>query len=194
MVHISWTRALTEKNHTNLKTSKFQLKNKMLKIKISSVFAELSVTFKNYASPWNPSFSTKQLDNLVDGLIGIGDKNGDKRLDFVEYVRMSNDIFVDNFAPMNLKRVLRIWRNGLTSAVKNTIAIFYVYFHMYHSSFEIQQCVILRNTQYYLDMITEVIIIIYVASIEELSRLLNQFVMGDGKTQSQNLQKKKKIY
>ena len=53
------------------------------------------------------NFSSSQLDNLVDGLIGIGDKNGDKRITFDEYVRMSHDVFVNNFAPRNLKRVLR---------------------------------------------------------------------------------------
>ena len=53
------------------------------------------------------NFSSRQLENLVDGLIGIGDKNGDKKITFEEYVHMSHDVFVDNFAPRTLKRVLR---------------------------------------------------------------------------------------
>jgi Ca2+-binding EF-hand superfamily protein len=53
------------------------------------------------------NFSQRQLENLVDGLIGIGDRNGDKRITFEEYVHMSHDVFVDNFAPRNIKRVLR---------------------------------------------------------------------------------------
>lgn len=53
------------------------------------------------------NFSHSQLENLVDGLIGIGDKNGDKKITFEEYVNMSHDVFVDNFAPKNIKRVLR---------------------------------------------------------------------------------------
>ena len=55
------------------------------------------------------NFSKHQLENLVDGLIGIGDKNGDFRITFDEYVQMSHDVFVNNFAPRNLKRVLRSW-------------------------------------------------------------------------------------
>ena len=54
------------------------------------------------------NFSPRQLENLVDGLIGIGDKNGDKRITFDEYVNMSHDVFVNNFAPRNLKRVMRL--------------------------------------------------------------------------------------
>ena len=73
------------------------------------------------------NFSSRQLENLVDGLIGIGntsqdkyhlhiqylmyfvigDKNGDKRITFDEYVHMSHDVFVANFAPRTLKRVMR---------------------------------------------------------------------------------------
>lgn len=55
------------------------------------------------------NFSSQQLENLVEGLLGIGDKNGDKRITFDEYVHMSHDVFVNNFAPRNLKRVLRNW-------------------------------------------------------------------------------------
>ena len=52
-------------------------------------------------------FSTTQIEQLVEGLIGIGDKNGDKRITFDEYVHMSHDVFVNNFAPRNLRRVFR---------------------------------------------------------------------------------------
>lgn len=50
-------------------------------------------------------FGEKQLENLVDGLFSIGDKNGDGKIDFVEYVHMSEDVFVDNFAPNVFKKV-----------------------------------------------------------------------------------------
>ena len=53
------------------------------------------------------NFSSNQLENLVNGLIGIGDKNGDKRITFDEYVNMSHDVFINNFAPRNLRLVLR---------------------------------------------------------------------------------------
>jgi len=53
------------------------------------------------------NFSSNQLENLVNGLIGIGDKNGDKRITFDEYVNMSHDIFINNFAPRNLRLILR---------------------------------------------------------------------------------------
>jgi hypothetical protein len=32
-------------------------------------------------------FNVKQLENLVDGVIAIGDKNGDKRINFEEFVQ-----------------------------------------------------------------------------------------------------------
>ena len=54
------------------------------------------------------NFSPRQLENLVDGLMGIGDKNGDRKITFDEYVHMSHDVFVNNFAPKNLKRVMRL--------------------------------------------------------------------------------------
>ena len=44
---------------------------------------------------------------FLGALIGIGDKNGDKRIAFDEYVHMSHDAFVNNIAPRTLKRVLR---------------------------------------------------------------------------------------
>jgi len=53
------------------------------------------------------NFSTTQIEQLVEGLIGIGDNNGDKRITFDEYVHMSHDVFVNNFAPRNLRRVFR---------------------------------------------------------------------------------------
>ncbi|CAB4065001.1 unnamed protein product [Lepeophtheirus salmonis] len=53
------------------------------------------------------NFSYKQLENLVDGLIAIGDDDGDERISFSEYVKMSNDVFVDHFAPKYLKKVFK---------------------------------------------------------------------------------------
>jgi hypothetical protein len=52
-------------------------------------------------------FNHKQLENLVDGVITIGDKNGDKRITFEEFVHMSSDTFVNNFAPNNLKKLFK---------------------------------------------------------------------------------------
>jgi hypothetical protein len=52
-------------------------------------------------------FNQKQLENLVDGILAIGDKNGDKRITFDEYVLMAADTFVVNFAPNNLKKLFR---------------------------------------------------------------------------------------
>jgi Ca2+-binding EF-hand superfamily protein len=52
-------------------------------------------------------FNQKQLENLVDGVMAIGDKNGDKRIHFEEFVAMSSDTFVVNFAPNNLKKLFR---------------------------------------------------------------------------------------
>ena len=52
-------------------------------------------------------FNHKQLENLVDGVIAIGDKNGDKRINFEEFVQMSSDTFVVNFAPNNLKKLFK---------------------------------------------------------------------------------------
>ena len=43
----------------------------------------------------------------MDGVLAIGDKNGDKRITFEEYVLMSSDTFVVNFAPNNLKKLFR---------------------------------------------------------------------------------------
>ena len=53
------------------------------------------------------SFSYTQLENLVDGLLAIGDKDANGRISFAEYVDMSNDIFVHNFAPNSIKRILK---------------------------------------------------------------------------------------
>ena len=43
----------------------------------------------------------------MDGVIAIGDKNGDKRINFEEFVQMSSDTFVVNFAPNNLKKLFK---------------------------------------------------------------------------------------
>ena len=64
----------------------------------------------NLANILNPiflQFNHKQLENLVDGVIAIGDKNGDKRINFEEFVQMSSDTFVVNFAPNNLKKLFK---------------------------------------------------------------------------------------
>ena len=53
------------------------------------------------------NFTYKQLENLVDGLLAIGDKDGDKKLSFAEYVQMSDDIFVQNFTPSSLKNIFK---------------------------------------------------------------------------------------
>ncbi len=53
------------------------------------------------------NFSQKQLENLVDGLMAVGDANHDGKISFDEYVAMSKDVFVDNFAPNVFKRVMR---------------------------------------------------------------------------------------
>lgn len=53
------------------------------------------------------NFGYKQLENLVDGLLAIGDKDKDGKITFGEYVLMSTDVFVDNFAPVSLKRFMQ---------------------------------------------------------------------------------------
>ena len=53
------------------------------------------------------NFGQKQLENLVDGLLAVGDRDHDGKVTFEEYVAMSRDVFVDNFAPNVFKRVLR---------------------------------------------------------------------------------------
>ena len=53
------------------------------------------------------NFTYKQLENLVDGLLAIGDKDGDRKLSFAEYVEMSDDVFVRNFAPSSLKNIFK---------------------------------------------------------------------------------------
>ena len=53
------------------------------------------------------NFSYRQLENLVDGLLAIGDKDANGRLSFAEYVDMSDDVFVINFAPSSLKRIFK---------------------------------------------------------------------------------------
>ena len=53
------------------------------------------------------NFGQKQLENLVDGLMAIGDKNKDDKITFMEYVAMTRDVFVDNFAPNVFKRVMK---------------------------------------------------------------------------------------
>ena len=53
------------------------------------------------------NFSHGQLENLVDGLLAIGDKDKDGKVTLDEYIVMSNDVFVDNFAPSSLKRLLK---------------------------------------------------------------------------------------
>jgi len=53
------------------------------------------------------NFSFRQLENLVDGLLAIGDKDLNGRLSFAEFVDMSNDVFVINFAPSSLKRIFK---------------------------------------------------------------------------------------
>ena len=75
---------------------------------ISSLTGNLSriLILNDYIAFFFP-FSTTQIEQLVEGLIGIGDKNGDKRITFDEYVHMSHDVFVNNFAPRNLRRVFR---------------------------------------------------------------------------------------
>ena len=65
--------------------------------------ATISVNTTSFLSIQN----YRQLENLVDGLIAIGDEDGDRRITFAEYVRMANDVFVDNFAPDSIKRILR---------------------------------------------------------------------------------------
>ena len=79
----------------NTDNNKYLTKDELLEAtKISEDFSVLS-------------FSSDKLENWVDALIGIGDKNGDKRITFDEYVHMSHDAFVNNIAPRTLKRVLR---------------------------------------------------------------------------------------
>ena len=79
----------------NTDNNKYLTKDELLEAtKISEDFSVLS-------------FSSDKLENWVDALIGIGDKNGDKRITFDEYVHMSRDVFVNNFAPRNLRSVLR---------------------------------------------------------------------------------------
>jgi len=79
----------------NTDNNKYLTKDELLEAtKISEDFSVLS-------------FSSDKLENWVDALIGIGDKNGDKRITFDEYVHMSRDVFVNNFAPKNLRSVLR---------------------------------------------------------------------------------------
>ena len=53
------------------------------------------------------NFTQKQLENLVDGLIAVGDRNDDGVISFDEYVHMSRDVFVHNFAPNVFKPVMR---------------------------------------------------------------------------------------
>ena len=53
------------------------------------------------------NFTYKQLENLVDGLLAIGDKDGDRRLSFPEYVEMLDDVFVKNYAPSSLKNIFK---------------------------------------------------------------------------------------
>lgn len=55
----------------------------------------------------NLGFNQKQLENLIDGLAKIGDKNKDDKITFEEYVSMSRDVFVDNFAPNVFKRIMK---------------------------------------------------------------------------------------
>ena len=52
-------------------------------------------------------FNPRQLENLVDGLLKIGDTDGDHKITFEEYVNMSRDVFVDNFAPDVFKRIMK---------------------------------------------------------------------------------------
>ena len=52
-------------------------------------------------------FNSHQLENLVDGLLKIGDTDGDHKITFHEFVDMSRDVFVDNFAPDVFKRVMK---------------------------------------------------------------------------------------
>ncbi len=52
------------------------------------------------------NFDQNQLENVVDGLLSTGDSNGDGKLSFEEYVAMTRDVFVDNFAPNVFKRVM----------------------------------------------------------------------------------------
>ena len=40
-------------------------------------------------------------------MMAVGDRDRDGRVTFDEYVAMSRDVFVDNFAPNVFKRVMR---------------------------------------------------------------------------------------
>ncbi len=54
------------------------------------------------------NFGQRQLENLVDGLLAIGDRDPkDGKIAFAEYVAMSRDVFVDNFAPKVFKRMFK---------------------------------------------------------------------------------------
>lgn len=54
------------------------------------------------------NFGQRQLENLVEGLLGIGDRNPkDGKITFAEYVAMSRDVFVGNFAPKVFKRMFK---------------------------------------------------------------------------------------
>ena len=52
------------------------------------------------------SYSPQQMEKMVDGLIGIGDQNGDRKINFDEYVQMSLDFFINKMGP-SWRRVLR---------------------------------------------------------------------------------------
>jgi Ca2+-binding EF-hand superfamily protein len=52
------------------------------------------------------NFNQAQLENVVDGLLSTGDINFDGKISFEEYVSMTKDSFVDQFAPTVFKRVM----------------------------------------------------------------------------------------
>lgn len=52
------------------------------------------------------NFNDNQIENVVDGLLSAGDVNADGKISFEEYVAMTRDVFIDNFAPSIFKRVM----------------------------------------------------------------------------------------